>query len=59
MVSYKYDTHGNGNAWWGEKDPGPNQYAVWIYAYCHFTNDDPDAYMEFWMYYKEYRYIPS
>ncbi len=59
IVSYKYDTHGNGNAWWGEKDPGPNQYAVWIYAYCHFTNDDPDAYMEFWMYYKEYRYVPS
>jgi hypothetical protein len=59
MVSYKYDTHGNGNAWWGEKDPGPNQYAVWIYAYCHFTNDDPNAYIEFWMYYKEYRYIPA
>ncbi|MEM2083539.1 MAG: hypothetical protein QXY18_02995 [Nitrososphaerota archaeon] len=59
IVSYKYDTHGNGNAWWGDKNSGPNQYAVWIYAYCHFTSDDPDAYIEFWMYYKEYRYIPA
>jgi hypothetical protein len=43
----------------GRKNSGPNQYAVWIYTYCHFTNDDPNAYIEFWMYYKEYRYIPA